>query len=131
MVTRQQIQKETGISYSVFVFYRRLDLIPGPIKIIKFNGKGSVAYYDDRIIKDIKTIQYLQKQGWTLKQIRSLLLKKEQKANFHISKALEMIVEEVEKKLEAQTLRIVSRKVTVNRQKGEATIQLELETAAK
>ncbi len=127
MLTRKQIQEKMGISFSMFEFYRRLDLIPGPVKTIRFKGKGSASYYDEKVIRDINTIKDLQKQGWALKDMKDLLSKKKSSTGSHISEALRLARRETEKELERITWRIVKKQLSVNKKTGKKILKLEIQ----
>jgi len=69
-VSIRDVLAKTKISYWQFVRYRREDLLPGPVRVEKLKGKGSISFYPDWIIGRIQDIQRLRKTGRTLRQVK-------------------------------------------------------------
>lgn len=70
----QQVLKRAGISARTLKEYRRLGLIPPPSRKV-IGGRGFPADYPDWVIDHIRSIRRLQAKGFTLLQVRDLLLR--------------------------------------------------------
>lgn len=73
LITKRQIVRELGNRERTFFWWKELGLIPRPVKVQKIPKKGTISYYDKRVLQTIKNIKLLKKAGKTLREIKELI----------------------------------------------------------
>lgn len=73
MISTREIIEKGNLKKTTFECYRKLGLLPPPIKREYFKGHGSQAYYDEVILYNLEIIKFLKKQGYKLKAIRDMI----------------------------------------------------------
>ena len=68
MKTKDDVLRESGLSYSTLVKYAGLGLLPKPQRVWR-GRKGSESHYPDEVIELIGTIEEERDSGLTLRQI--------------------------------------------------------------
>ncbi len=72
MITKPQLLRKTGLTPRAFDWLRSLGLIPGPVRLER-RGRGTQAFYPPQALARIREVQRLQREGFSLPEIREKL----------------------------------------------------------